>query len=765
MSEEYDEIKLYTQKTTSLLKVFVNTISGNLLKREDYDTIDDFLGENNQNAKRAMSLYWEAVSELSSDISSEETLEFVNFMTNALICIAAQKNRRVMEVYKDDFNELLETTLQSRVLDIMNSDNTTKLSPNKMDYIQKAIQVWTTIDASLIHIDTFNSFKARMENNGTPLANDVEYSYFLNYATKHILMVEKGQAKKAKPPKITEETEEDLLQAVMFNHEQNWLEYFIKKLRTGDVDAVWKDDIIMVMLQMLDSGAYKDSELVRNNQDRIHNVRESFANRDAFSDDKIREAFAVMNQIVKKYRDIEIDDPDVIKKLANAYKIVYLKEKISNPQTPPVKYSEDYARFIIMQMNAFKKYSEKNDLDWELLIKRASIDLALKEEDKMMHEKYENVEKNSVIALVKPNGFFDNTMGNVMRLNNRAIFTFGDPFAIWCKTGLNMIRVIGHENTHIVSGNFNFSSKDIDFDSYMEHKTLLSAKYIPMILNINYEVLYFEIRAQIGEIIAQLETFKKFQITDDREYWGDIIDGLKNKYLGCVYKSLTDKIRVSPIDEKEEYAVKVFDDVFKENFKQIKTSSKSTPLRDIFAFEFKEDATPKTFDEIIKDQENEMKTGILVPTSGPQKPLDRMIFRMRMMMYRAIAYGKENEFVDAMNNFLINNHDDLYKYDFFNILFPQGKVPTEEKSQEIFEALFDEGKEYGLTEFAYGIYKINERVRLKKASQFDEEKETFFNDYVNTIISRWNAYTLFRRDAKIRLNTDMHTFEEYTITQ
>ena len=122
----------------------------------------------------------------------------------------------------------------------------------------------------------------------------------------------------------------------------------------------------------------------------------------------------------------------------------------------------------------------------------------------------------------------------------------------------------------------------------MEYKTLLSSNYVLGLLNINYENLYYEIRARIGQTIAQLETFKKFQITDDKQYWGDIIDTLKHTFLNTIYDSLMNKLAVPPIGRKE-YSVKVFDDVYEEHKEQIKTSKESTPLNDIFMIEYKED--------------------------------------------------------------------------------------------------------------------------------------------------------------------------------
>ena len=112
---------------------------------------------------------------------------------------------------------------------------------------------------------------------------------------------------------------------------------------------------------------------------------------------------------------------------------------------------------------------------------------------------------------------------------------------------------------------------------------------------------------------------------------------------------------------------------------------------------------------------------------GPSRNMDRIKFRMLLMMRRAIAFHKEEECIDLINEFLQHNKTFFEKMgdDVFTKGFPDLKFPTQSQARACIRGFIRRGweQDFENAEFMVGAYKLvrslDEKNKTTNKNQHD----------------------------------------------
>ena len=104
------------------------------------------------------------------------------------------------------------------------------------------------------------------------------------------------------------------------------------------------------------------------------------------------------------------------------------------------------------------------------------------------------------------------------------------------------------------------------------------------------------------------------------------------------------------------------------------------------------------------------------------------------MMYRAVAYDKQEEFVEVSNRFLQKHHDELFQYDFFKEVFPKGVLPTGVEATEAYTRLAQNYENPNI-EFLYDLGEVVRSAEKMAANRKEEFGRQVINAAQKTAMS------------------------------
>jgi len=727
MKQQDDEISSAIQKTTSLLEVLAKTRKTRKFTEDEKKILDDFYGKDGMEAQRILALYWQAISEQSykqrdGDEKSDNQGNLIN--DDASILIENMTKIISYLIWKTRFNSMREYSLRNRkllniikykALDLFRLNDFSNLPPDKIAYMQKLLSVWAGIPDSVDHIAEFEIFETAMKSNGTPLDNEAKYNYFVSYMKRHIEELGKNGV-----------IRDDILR----EHEKYWLGEAFWEFQSRTIDDVWKDDITNLFIQMLDKGLYKHSEIIQGNSRQISNMRKQFLKQTSFSQKSLDEADNYLHKTVETYSKQRITDPQIIKKIYEAYQILYLKDLVAGNLNANNTRSSDYARFIIMQMKSFIELGDEAGIDYKTLIRRAIQETAIKDSHKE-YEKRGFASKTGAITYISDDTEFSAKLGDATFFSEAHVISINVPQ--WQKNpkSLKLINTIDHEIGHMVSRRPVLTGENLNFESYMEYKTILLMQYLKDIEDNNYEDLIYEVRASLKGLIGQLKTLEKFPLTDSKEKIEEEKTKIKDKILPLFNDSVFNRLETGG-----EYkpTVLLCDELLKGNIEKATLRSGYLASEALF-FEYKYNGQPKTFDEMFSDLEREMETGTLNPCMEPYDIESRCLLRLQIMMARAISCDKVEEFEQSINKFL-SIHKEILLFDYMKILFPDGKMPSRQHAEDTFNDLFYNKGDLQLAELAYGIFDIADLLMIKRQGTNIEKKAAFRDEMFSSLYSQ-----------------------------
>ena len=672
----------------SMTRVLKDFSRGCISPKEDQQIVEDFFNNNDNNYQKALSLYWQAMSLIAlgpqnsmhkednttDNITDEQVAgTYVIEMNQLLRLLYAQRYESIIENYIPQCEHMF-SDIGNKAKEIFLSNNITNLPPSKRIFIDRMMQTWVVTDESMISLKDYIDFQNRINMTAVPLDKDVENKYFLNF-------IEYFTSKLYSPLSTTKNT--------IDMHTKYWFDQVINRLKSNDINTIFEDDLINLLIQIADKGVFRAYKTTPIDESKLNNQRKETLSLPCFSEDKIEANLKTMDDIIDKYRSIPIDDKNAIKEYVNAYKTVFLKEFLSKNQEGAKHYSSDYSKFILTHMDSFADCGLFTPTDGITLFKRAACDYTIKDAKRQFVKEYGNSTLDNVIFYANPDCYYNNCKGTANYMNGLSIVCLTDLLNRWCKDSLSIVSLITHEVNHCSLQTYNFGNANLGFEAYMTYKTDLANEYRDYITNNNYEDLYYELRANLAENEAQIATLESFPVGYDSYKKGEKQRFLKISIMDIYRESLYNKLNDGT---QKRFAVNIFDEVLKENSKDIGLDvpariSKRSKLAEILLFDYHKDGTPKSLQEILEDQEKELDTGVFVPSVGPQNKFERLKFRLNVMMYRAVAYNKQEEFVEITNNFLQKHHDELYQDDFFKEVCPDGILPSGDKAIEIYRRL------------------------------------------------------------------------------
>lgn len=708
------------KKIISMTRVLKDFSRGVSSPEKDQQIVEDFFNNNN-NYQKALSLYWQAMSLIAlgpqnsmhkednanKNITDEQVAgTYVIEMNQLLRLLYAQRYESIIENYVPQCEHMF-SDIGNKAKEIFLSNNITNLPPSKRIFIDRMMQTWAVTDESIFDLKNYSNFHEKINRTAIPLDKDVENKYFLNF-------IEFFTSKLYSPLDSTKDA--------IDMHTKYWFSQVINRLNSNDINKIFEDDLINLLIQIMDKGVFRSYKASLIDESEIDNQRKKTLSLPCFSEEKIEANLKTMDDIIDKYKSIPIDDKNAIKDYVNAYKMVFLKEFLSKNQDGAIHYSSDYSKFILTHMDNFADCGLFTPTNGITLFKRAACDYTMKDAKRQFVKEYGNSTLDNVIFYANPDCYYNNCEGAANYINELSIVSLTDLLEIWCKDSLSIVSSITHEVNHCSLQTYNFGNANLGFEAYMTYKTDLANEYRDYITNNNYDELYYELRANLAENEAQIDTLESFSVGYDSYEKGEKQRFLKMSIMDIYRESLYNKLNDGT---QNRFAVNIFDEVLKENSKDIgldvpaRISAKSK-LAEIFLFEYHKDGTPKSLQEILEDQEKELHTGVLVPSVGPQNKFERLKFRLNVMMYRAVAYNKQEEFVEITNNFLQKHHDELYQDDFFKEVCPDGILPSGDKSIEIYRRLAQDTGNRNI-ELVFDLSDIIYRTENMRRKRFGKE--------------------------------------------
>jgi hypothetical protein len=459
-------------------------------------------------------------------------------------------------------------------------------------------------------------------------------------------------------------------------------------------------------------------------------MRKQFLKQIVFSQKSLDEADDYLHKTVEIYSTQRITDPQIIKKIYESYQILYLKDLVSGNLNANNTRSSDYARFIIMQMKSFIELGDEAGIDYKTLICRAIQETTIKDSHKE-YEKRGFASKTGAITYISDDTDFSAKLGDATFYSEAHVISINVPQ--WQKNpkSLKLINTIDHEIGHMVSRRPVLTGENLNFESYMEYKTILLMQYLKDIEDNNYGDLFYEARASLKGLIGQLKTLEKFPLTDSKEKIDEEIEKIKDKILMLFNDSVFNRLETGG-----EYkpTVLLCDELLKGNIEKATLRSGYVVSEALF-FEYKYNGHPKTFDEMFSNLESEMETGSLEPDMEPYDIESRSILRLQIMMSRAIACDKVEEFEQSINKFL-KKHNEILIFDHMQTLFPDGKMPSRQQAEATFNKLFYEKDDMQLAELAYGVFTIADLLMIKRQGTNISQKEAFRDEMFSSLYTQ-----------------------------
>lgn len=638
------------------------------LTPEMESTLDEFFGENGTQANQILELYLQALSQINSmpDSSDPEAEKFVSSFNETLIYLTKRLGKRSFVKYEDSIKVLFKE-IDNRVVAIFNSTYITGLPPKGIQNVKDLLGIWTKFDVSLQHTSEFKSFIEAMSLNGTPVDESITENFFQTFMKQYADM-----AKPIGPHVFGYGYPQEEVDAALVA-ESFWINYFINRLNGYNLDELWEDGAVIGVFDMISQGVINLEKEDPATQKNIKEALNKFAiNNINLSD--IKQAKATLTEIIIDHQNEKITDDETLKKFAEAYKKIYIYELLYGKNADSSLVIDDESLFVLMQSEAFMSCTDSEKIMPELLIKRAIQDFTIKKSRDEFNEKFNGTVRSRALPVIEEDAqYADNRLGAA--LGPAQLVSISIPI----QNG-DVVSTICHEIEHVIEDGQLMRGECNDFDAYAAIQDNVALSRLGTKASIKIQSVHKESRAEIMGYLGQLQAMKLFPV--EKKFEEKVVSekAIVSKLLTHMETLMKSTVTIQKDGKNYTYkSTSINDAVAKDIAKKEGFNSKEKAN---FLFEYKKDGTPKTFEEILQDQEFEMEIPKAYITSrgfpfGPQTMQERLNFRMKIMLRRAIAEQKEEEFTKAMNEFLKKHYAELSSDPLFKIGFPEEKFPDE----------------------------------------------------------------------------------------
>ena len=496
------------------------------------------------------------------------------------------------------------------------------------------------------------------------------------------------------------------------------LRHAAKVIQTGNIDEIWQDELLNVILQL--RAVNQMGNFSQNRQDFVQ-LEEKIADllEKVFTPQKVEEAKETLERTVKKSKDKVFENPEEQKDFLNAYKLVYLSELLKKKQRDPSATPPDYALFIIMQMENFDRKSLYSDvvIHYSTLLMRLAQDIIIKENQRQLttYKVIEGKNDDKLVVLNHPGQQFHHTGGSstselqIINMCTEGLLSKNKLARFFIKT---MYHELDHQDRERESNKVGFH----DYIGLKCVKSMLLWNYEKSIQTANYHNLIHEKSANLSGCAAAIRVCKEFSAGKDPEEIEKTIDEIVEDEKSNLDKVVGSKINIKNPDTNtwEELSdIQAYDNIVLK-----KNRTMGSAIWQILQFEYHEDGTPKKLEEIIQDQEDEL-SGQKKMYVGPIKSAERAKIKFQTMIERAMYTGEEEKCLRLINEFAMS-HQELFEND--RVL---GQVYAPETLKEDLKAKKEEALREGTQEgiqdaiFIHVMEGMVERISQKQVFRDD----------------------------------------------
>jgi hypothetical protein len=677
------------------------------LTPEMKSTLDEFFGENGTQANQILELYLQALSQINStpDSPDPEAENFVLSFNETLLYLTKRLGKRSFADYEESIKALFKE-IDNRVVAIFNSTYITGLPPKGIQNVKDLLGIWSKFDVSLQHTSEFKSFIEAMSLNGTPVDESITENYFQTFMKQYADM-----AKPVGPHVFGYGYPQEEVDAALAA-ENFWIHYFINRLKGYNLDELWEDGAIIGVFDMISQGVIdlgKEDPAV---QQSIVEALNTFAiNNIKLSD--IKQAKATMREIISDYKGEKITDAKTLERFAEAYQKVYVYELLYGKNADDSLVLDKETLFVLMQSEAYMTCKDFKKINPNLLIKRAIQDYTIKKSRDEFYEKFNGTVRSRVLPVIEEDAqYADNRLGAAF--GPAQLVSISIPI----QNG-DVVSTICHEIEHVIEDGQLMRGECNDFDAYAARQDNVALSRLGIRASVKIQSVHKESRAEIMGALGQLQAMKVLLAGKNSKKKVESEEAIALKILPHMMTLMKSTVVIQKDGKKYAYkSTSINDAVAKDIAKKEGFNSKEN---DIYLFEYKKDGTPKTFEEILQDQEFEMDISKNYITSkgfpfGPQTVQDRLNLRMKIMLRRAIAEHKEEEFAKTMNDFLKKHYDELSADPLFKIGFPGGKFPDEKQAAIALVTFLDAENRnaFGNAEALAGVLMVAQQIEKGK---------------------------------------------------
>lgn len=594
------------------------------------------------------------------------------------------------------------TKLIPMCIETLKEIDVSKFSEKGIERVQELLALFSNSHLFTSCIESYSAIEKQITSRGIKVDKTINESFI-----RSLINIKR----------FHEGTDDKEIKELFARCENYFMEYAVKSLQEGNIDSLWEDNTLNVVLQLKsinDIGTHEISQEKRAELDKaVHTFIENH-----ISQKMVDDALKKIERISKDSKNQILSDPQTQKELIDAYKTVFIYELLAGKQREPDASSSETTLFIIDQLDSIEAAnSEENQININTLILRTAQELLIKENAKQIADWPINEKDDLVVVGNSFDGKHNFKLASA-DMGIRTIEICQEEFVDRAKDIASPISslLLGasfHELDHFVKESASLKIGFNDFSGYKVGKGFLLMALNQSVQSDNYDNLYLEISAQLAGRAAQIRALRQIyngeNIPQENEKITQLVDQQKETLKNTINPVYSNKnTKTKRWEDTSE--VKLIDQIVLEFHDQI---AKDHPIQwESLKFEYHNDGTAKSLKEIINDQEEELKTCGKRLSTGPKSDVERAKARFQIMMERAIDTGKEEECVKLINEFVMQ-HTELFKDEnVFKSFNP--KMFDEELDARITENLKN-GTEEGLQNalFLQVLDKVLEPVKAK----------------------------------------------------
>ena len=683
------EKKSIKQSLHEVAEIISHTQNYQPLTPEEEQVLKKFFSQSDTDFQKTVELYFKTLLFFQKDSMYESNESALSFTYDfEQICEALIGTSRFDSKYTgfsirmDDYKKILISEAM-RFLYVNNVKDFSMMVFHRINYFMKQL---AKSNQFLFHIREFRQIEDKIYSE--PVRESLLYNYVLS---------------KRRNDKKSQYEKYDTEHYAILKCEKYFLEYVIKAIESGNINSIWEDDIINVIIQLRNLGEVANERFVKEYQSVLNAKIKEFIQKN-ISPEELEKARETLCSTTQKYKDEKIEDPAITEEFFKAYQLVYVYELLTGKQRDDEAFSNDINRFICRQF--FSQDRKGPYIGIGKVLPRVFQDLVVKEYQRQKVQMGES--QNNLLVLNNPDPYNDIAAG--YSYSNLSIIASLIKVESYSDTGL--IEIAAHEIDHQLKMGENDCVAFHDFSGYKTVKSQVLSHLSESVSIANYSNLYHEVSANLAGKSAAIRAINSFGVGESPEKKDEVIERFVSAELKCLDSSIGSTIKSQTGETwSEESDIKNYDRIIIEKQKVLKIKYKN--YWKVLQFEYRDDGKPKSLSEIIQDQEEELKSGVNNPDFGPKEDVERTKIRFQIMIERAMDIGKEEECLRLINAFILA-HQDLFKDD--QVLgknYNSTNVTSEFDSQ--IRQYLREGSEEGIqnAEFTHRIKKLVERVNKK----------------------------------------------------